>query len=237
MTDSGQDWNDPARVDRWVARDARRPVLRTARELAVALVGLHTQPATVVELAGGAGTFLGEFLDAFPGGRGLWSDSSEEMERHARTTLSRFGDRVDYLIADMRDPGLPPASADVIICARATHGLGATELTPFYRGVAAALRPGGWLVNLDHMAVADPWGARYDRVTPRFYDQSESGHRSDSRDGSQEESPPRVKNRGSHTLRAHLDALAAAGLTEADTPWRLLATVLLLARRPTSPSR
>lgn len=82
------------------------------------------------------------------------------------------------------------------------------------------MRPGGWLVNLDHMAVADPWGPRYDQVTSRFYD------------GSERSEPVRAKNRGSHTVEAHRDALGAAGLTEADTPWRLLATVLLLARRP-----
>jgi SAM-dependent methyltransferase len=223
VTDGDQDWNDPARVDRWVAKDAQRPVLRTARELAVALIGLDTRPATVVELASGAGTFLAEFLDAFPAARGLWSDSSREMARHARATLSRFGDRVDFLVADMRDPGVARGSADVVVCARATHGLGSEELGPFYREVAAILRPGGWLVNLDHIAVADPWGPRYDQVTARFYDQSEKS------------APVRAKNRGSHTVEAHLDALAAAGLIEADTPWRLLATVLLLARRPASP--
>ncbi len=221
MTDDDQDWNDPARVDRWVARDARRPVLRTARELAVALVGLETQPLAVLELAGGAGTFLAEFLDAFPAARGLWSDGSREMERHARTTLARFGDRVDYLVADMRDPGVAHASADVVVCARATHGLGSAELGPFYQEVVRILRPGGWLVNLDHVATAEAWAPRYDRVTPRFYDQSGTSGR------------VRAKNRGAHTRAAHLDALAAAGLVEADTPWRLLSTVLLLARRPT----
>lgn len=224
MTDRDQDWDDPARVDRWVARDARRPALRTARDLAVALVGLDTEPAAVVELAGGAGTFLATFLEAFPAARGLWSDSSREMERHARATLSRFEGRVDYLLADMRDPGLPRASADVVVCARATHRLDAAELSVFYRDIAGVLRPGGWLVNLDHMAVADPWGARYDQVTSRFYDQSEK-------------SAPVRKNRGSHTAEAHLKALEAARMTEADIPWRLLATVLLLARRPALPTR
>ena len=219
MTD-GEDWNDPARVDRWVAKDARRPVLRAARELAVAVVGLDTRPSSVVELAGGAGTFLAEFLDAFPAAHGLWSDGSREMERHARATLARFGDRVDYLVADMRDPGVARASADVVVCARATHGLGPEELGPFYREVAGILRPGGWLVNLDHVATSEPWGVRYDQVTPRFYDSSDST------------APVRAKKRGSHTVEAHLAALAAAGLTEADTPWRLLSTVLVLARRP-----
>jgi SAM-dependent methyltransferase len=217
MTD--QDWNDPGRVDRWVAKDARRRVVQTARELAVALVGTSTRPATVVELAGGAGSFLATFLDAFPDATGLWSDGSAEMERHARATLDRFGGRVDFRIADMRTPGVAHGSADVVVCARATHGLDAGELTPFYREVAAILRPGGWLVNLDHMAVPEAWGARYDQVTSRFYDQSETT------------TPVRIKDRGGHTLEVHLDALADAGLVEAGTPWRLLATVLLLARR------
>jgi SAM-dependent methyltransferase len=220
VTDGDQDWDDPARVDRWVARDAGRPGLRTARELAVALVGLEARPRTVLELAGGAGTFLAEFLDAFPAARGVWSDSSREMERHARATLARFGDRVDHLVADMRDPGVARASADVVVCARATHGLGSSELGPFYREVAGILRPGGWLVNLDHVAAAEAWGPRYDQVTPRFYDESGTSGRA------------RAKNRGPHTLEAHLDAVTAAGLVEADTPWRLLSTVLLLARRP-----
>lgn len=224
MTDREPDWNDPARVDRWVARDAGRPALRTARELAVAVIGLESRPATVLELAGGAGTFLATFLDAFPDARGLWSDSSREMQRHARAALSGFGGRVDYLLADMRNPGVARGSADVVVCARATHGLGADELGPFYREVAGVLRPGGWLVNLDHMAVPQPWGDRYDQVTARFYDESQT-------------SAPVRKKRGTHTVEEHLGALHAAGLTDADTPWRLLATVLLLARRPPAPGR
>jgi SAM-dependent methyltransferase len=202
VTDRDQDWNDPARVDRWVARDARRPALGTARELAVTIVGLDTRPAMVLELAGGAGTFLATFLDAFPAARGVWSDSSGEMERHARATLSRFGERADYVLADMRDPGVSRASADVVVCARATHVLDSAELN-------------------DHMAVADPWGSRYDQPMSRFYDQTQTS------------SPVGAgKNRGSHTVQAHLAALQASGFTDADTPWRLLSTVLLLARRP-----
>lgn len=216
---SDQDWNDPGRVDRWVAKDAQRHAVQHARELAVALVGTSTRPAAVVELAGGAGSFLATFLDAFPDATGTWSDGSPEMERHARATLERFGDRVDYRIADMRTPGVRHGSADVVVCARASHGLDAEELVPFYREVTAILRPGGWLVNLDHMAVTDAWGARYDQVTSRFYDQSQTT------------TPVGVKERGGHTLGVHLDALAEAGLVDADTPWRLLATVLLLARR------
>ncbi|MDP9429022.1 MAG: hypothetical protein M3Q47_09175 [Actinomycetota bacterium] len=73
--------------------------------------------------------------------------------------------------------------------------------------------------------MADPWGARYDAVTPRFYDQSGA-------DRPPTSGPVRTKERGSHTLADHLDALASAGFPHVDTPWRLLATVLVLAQRP-----
>lgn len=144
------------------------------------------------------------------------------MARHARATLAPFGDRVDYLLADMREPGVAGSWADVVVCARATHVLDAAELSAFYRSMAGILRPGGWLVNLDHMAVVDPWGARYDQVTSRFYDQVETA-------------APVCKNRGSHSVEAHVATLEAAGLSEIATPWRLLSTVLLLARRPFPP--
>lgn len=222
MTEQAPDWSDADRVDRWVARDAGRPAVQTARDLTVAIVALDTQPTVVLELAAGAGTFLATFLSAFPEARGIWSDSSPEMARHARATLAAFDDRVSYLRTDMRQPGLARrASCDVVVCARATHGLDAAELTPFYRRTADLLRPRGWLVNLDHMAVDEPWPSRYDRLTPRFYEgeQCASGAR---------------KDRGSHRIETHLAALASAGFHEADVPWRLLATALLLARRTAS---
>ena len=222
MTERREDWNDPERVGRWVAKDARRLAVQTARDLAVATVAVDSSPAFVVELAAGNGTFLATFLQAFPDARGLWSDSSPEMARHARETLAPFAGRVDYLLSDLRRPGLSGGGApDVLICARATHGLDAAELTAFYRGAAALLRPGGWLINLDHMAASEAWGRRYDELTPRFYEGAE---------GSQKAG--KAKDRGGHRLEAHLELLAASGLTDVDTPWRLLSTVLVMARRP-----
>lgn len=223
MTDSER-WSDPQQVDRWVARDARRQVVQDARELATALVALDAEPEMVVELAAGAGSFLATLLRTFPRARGIWSDSSAEMMRHARTTLAEFGERVDYRLADMRAPGLlPDGAADVVVCARATHGLSADELVPFYREAAGMLRPSGWMIVLDHVAAAEPWTSRYDQLTPRFYDGTDS-------------SASGRKERGGHTLADHLQALASVGLVEADTPWRLLATVLLVARSPARPA-
>ena len=220
MTEPREDWNDPDRVGRWVAKDARRRAVQTARDLAVAAVAVESSPAFVVELAAGSGTFLATFLGAFPQARGLWSDRSPEMARHARETLGPFAGRVGYVLSDLRSPGLSgDAAPDVLICARATHGLDADELTAFYRDAAALLCPGGWLVNLDHVAGSDAWARRYDALTPRFYEGTEQPGTA-------------KKDRGGHRLETHVELLAAAGLTDVDTPWRLLSTVLLMARRP-----
>ncbi len=222
MTERQEDWNDPDRVGRWVAKDARRLAVQTARDLAVATVAVDSSPAFVVELAAGSGTFLATFLRAFPEARGLWSDSSPEMARHARETLAPFTGRVDYVLSDLRRPGLAGGAApDVLICARATHGLDGAELTAFYRRAAASLRPGGWLINLDHMAGSEAWGRRYDALTPRFYEGAGEG-----------QAAGKAKDRGGHRLETHLELLAATGLTDVDTPWRLLSTVLVMARRP-----
>ena len=223
MTEPREDWNDPGRVGRWVAKDARRHAVQTARDLAAATVAVESAPALVLELAAGSGTFLATFLSAFPQARGVWSDSSPEMVRYARETLAPFPGRVGYVLSDLRSPGISGGAApDVLICARATHGLDAGELTAFYRRAAVLLRPGGWLVNLDHMACGKTWSRRYDALGPRFYD-----------GGAGTPSAGKAKkDRGGHRLETHVELLAAAGFADVDTPWRLLSTVLLMARRP-----
>jgi hypothetical protein len=220
MGGADTDWADPERVDRWVAKDAARPAVQTARDVAAAIVALDTEPALVMELAAGAGSFLATFLRTFPAARGIWSDSSVPMVRHARETLAAFPGRVDFVVADLRSAAIE-AAPDVLICSRVTHTLDAGELAGFYRRAAELVVPGGWLVNLDHMTVSTAWDARYGELTPRFYDGIDGGGRAPGKD------------RGSHPLEAHVEALAAAGFPEVGTPWRLLSTVLLLARRAT----
>jgi hypothetical protein len=220
VTDDRPDWDDPDRVARWVARDAGRPAVQTARDLAVAVVGLDEPPSVVVELAAGPGRFLATFLRAFPEARGVWSDASAAMLPHARPVLAPYADRVGFLLTDLRRPGLARAPlADVVVCARATHGLTRSELSAFYSRTAELLRPGGWMVNLDHVLTDQPWGDWYGALTSRFYD------------GTTDAGPTRT-DRGGHRCSTHDDALLAAGFDEVATPWQLLSTVLLMARRP-----
>ncbi|HKP76523.1 MAG TPA: class I SAM-dependent methyltransferase [Longimicrobiaceae bacterium] len=72
-------------------------------------------------------------------------DLSPEMIRLARK-LSAAHTAIDYRVADVTTADLPDASFDVVLSAATLHHL---PLEPTVRRLAAALRPGGWLVIQD----------------------------------------------------------------------------------------
>ncbi|GHH83782.1 hypothetical protein GCM10018793_46710 [Streptomyces sulfonofaciens] len=216
-------WSDPEFARAWLGADPQGAgdLLELPRRIAAGLVAEETPaPGLVVDVAGGAGKFLSVLLDAFPGARGVWLDVSATMLDRARSDLARFGDRVDFLMGDMtalRAAGVP-GGADVLLSSRASHHLGRAELHGFYREAAGLLAPGGWLVNLDHIAPDDAlWDRRYRSVRTRF-------------------TPPRPAATAHHhdgplpTVRDHLDGYRAAGVNEVDIAWKAFYTCLFAGR-------
>ena len=61
----------------------------------------------------------------------------------ARTRLARFGDRVEYVVADLLEP-LPIAPVDAILSTATFHWV--LDHDRLFRNLAAVLRPGGRLV-------------------------------------------------------------------------------------------
>jgi SAM-dependent methyltransferase len=178
-------------------------------------------PRLVVDVASGAGAFLSVLLDAFPEAHGIWTDASPAMLEEARGRLERFGDRVEFLLGDMaelRAAGVP-GDADVLSTSRASHHLDRTELHGFYREAAGLLRPGGWLVNLDHIGPdEDVWDKRYRAVRKQF-----TGPVSASTAHHHRYPLPSVAD--------HLDGYRAAGVTDADVAWKAFFSCLFLGRK------
>jgi SAM-dependent methyltransferase len=144
------------------------------------------------------------------------------MLERARQRLGPLGDRVDFTLADARDPstlGLGRTDADVTVSSRAIHHFSTETIASLYRAAFDALRPGGFLFNLDHFATPADWEPRYRRVRPVFVP------RRGEREAHEHDAPPQP-------LEAHLRWLAEAGFEAADVPWRLLWTALVAARRP-----
>jgi SAM-dependent methyltransferase len=225
MTEQGlraaEPWQDSTFANSWASADVHVELLALPRAIASALVAAdRPDTARVLDVASGPGDFLAVFLAEFPAATGIWTDASEAMLTLARQRLARFGDRVEFRLADMTDLAAAdlPDDIDVVLTSRATHHLDRAGLHAFYRDAARLLAPGGWLFDLDHIGpVTDDWDRRLRSVRTRFQ-------------------PPVPKaSRHHHTyplcgVRDHLDGLAAAGLEDVEVVWRAFVTCLFAAR-------
>lgn len=231
-------WRDEDFARAWAGGDSFRDLLDFPRRLAAAVVENDWEsrdnpaPATIIDVAAGPGAVLQVFLDMFPGAKGVWTDASQAMEDLARENLARFGDRVEYTVADMTDLSAvaEEGSADVLTTSRAAHHLDREALAAFYADAASRLKPGGWLVNLDHIGPASQAGppatAGYDEV----WDQRLRAVRKKTEvaDG------PKLKHHHDYPLTSvadHLDGFAAAGVNDVEIPWRAFYTCLFMGRK------
>ena len=231
-------WRDESFARAWAAGDSFRDLLEFPRRMAAAIIADDREssggpaPATVVDVAAGPGAVLAVFLEAFPEAKGIWTDASDAMLDLAREYLAPFGDRVAYRVADMTDlsgVGLTEP-VDVITTSRAAHHLDREGLAGFYAEAARNLKPGGWLVNLDHIGPASqggpPAAAGYDEVWDRRLRAVRKKFAV--ADG------PTLKHHHNYPLTSvadHLDAFGAAGITDVEIPWRAFYTCLFLGRK------
>ena len=118
------------------------------------LASLVPPAAHVLDLGGGTGALSAAVLGELPEARVTVLDVDAAMLEEARRRLARFGERVEFREASFLDP-LP--AADAVMASLAlhhVHDLGAK--TEVYRGIHAALTPGGAFVNLDAAIAQGP---------------------------------------------------------------------------------
>jgi SAM-dependent methyltransferase len=214
-------WSSGEYVDAWRTADALVEATALPRRIAAALiVDSGIEVGRVVDLGAGEGGFLRELLEALPDARGTWVDASAPMRERAGSVLEPFAGRVDFATLDLRETDqLPLSDADVIVSARALHHFEVRAIRNIYAAAFDALRPGGFLVNLDHFGPPADWEAAYRRVRPAFV-------------------PPRGTTRPHphdappQPLEDHLAWLTEAGFAGPDVPWRFFWTALVVVRKP-----
>lgn len=110
---------------------------------------------TVLELGSGPGAFARQVLARFPGASVVAVDYSPLMLRIGEKALVRFGNRVQWVQADLRHPGweshLPRKHLRVAVSSYALHAHAPSQLRRLYRTVAKLLEPGGVFINADFM--------------------------------------------------------------------------------------
>jgi SAM-dependent methyltransferase len=150
----GFDWQ--IWVDRWDNMQQGYLVKRTERFEVMTRLIRETQDSIVriVDLGCGTGSLMLEMLEAFPKVELTGVDFDPTLLPLARNRLTKFGDRVNLLLEDLRqDKWLQHLSgpADTVVSATALHWFKPDELADLYGKIAKILHVGGIFLNADHV--------------------------------------------------------------------------------------
>ena len=213
------DWTDSRLAEGWTAGDRLEPLLALPRRIAASLIGADEhQVRRVVDVGSGPGAFLDVVLARCHDATGVWTDVSDSMLGAARDRLGHLAGRVDYRLLDARDliHAAEPETVDAVVSSRVTHHLTIEDLGRFYAAARRLVASGGWIANLDHVALEEPWATRLTRARAELVPPNPSPHRHD---------------RPLPALDDHLSALAGIDDLDVVIPWRAFSTVLVMARR------
>lgn len=145
----------PARwLQRWDAQQRSHMPDREERfEVMVDLVETVAGPRPhIIDLACGPGSLATRIVARMPEADVVAVDTDPVLLALARATVPPGVSLVD---ADLRVPGwvelIPAGTYDAVVSTTALHWLRAADLRQVYRACAALLRPGGLLLNGDHL--------------------------------------------------------------------------------------
>jgi ubiquinone/menaquinone biosynthesis C-methylase UbiE len=216
-----ESWHSRDYVAQWAGEDVIADMLALPRRISAALVadsGLEIEH--VVDLGAGPGAYLEVLLRAFPDARGTWIDVSEAMRDIAQDHLADLGDRVRYVVGDAERLGeLDVEPAQVVITSRALHHFSPESLRDVYRAAFGIVTPGGFVMNLDHVGAPGDWEQVYRRIREQFTGKRRKGLK------------PHRHDYPLSRADEHAAWMEAAGFGAADTPWRMLYTALVVARK------
>jgi len=241
----------PARwLQRWDAQqEGYLPDREERFEVLVDLVEAVAGPRPrVVDLACGPASLATRMLARLPDAEVVGVDTDPVLLALARSTASPGLTLVD---ADLREPGwaghLPAGPYDAVVSTTALHWLHEPDLRQVYAACAGLLRPGGLLVNGDHLRAhgsprlvelalgldqrraerhavqAEDWAAWWSAVRQ----DRELGDALAERDRRAFDHPERSET----SREVHERALRDAGFSEVDVLWRKGTDTVLAALR------
>ena len=206
---------------------------------------------TVLDLACGPGAISERVLTAFPGATTVAVDYDPVLLRIARGVLARHGDRARVLDADLIATGWAEqvGPVDAVLSSTALHWLSPAQLLDVYGTAAGLLRPGGLLLNADHLRFDDrsptlrELSARHDERTQEagfaagaknygeWYAEAARHPELAALDPVREKRFADKPPQPDAPLEFHLAALRAAGFAEVGTAWQYLDDYVVFARR------
>jgi SAM-dependent methyltransferase len=244
---------DQATAQRWIDRwDAQQQAYMPDREerftalIDAVEAGAGRPDPLVLDLGCGPGSLAVRLLGRVPGATVVAADADPLL---LALGGAAYGDRAGLRFADLdlRVPGWPAGlgldrQADAAVSTTALHWLAAPALRAMYAELATVLRPGGLLLNGDHLTDEEaltPALARLNRaLTERWEERAGAGTGQEDWKGwwqaatadpmlagpaaEREQRRLSEDHHGSESVRLaeHAGALAAAGFTDIGTVWQ-----------------
>ena len=98
----------------------------------------------VLDAGCGSGRVTERLAERLPRGEIVALDGSASMIEAARDRLGRFGDRIEYVVADLGRPLPIEGVVDAVLSTATFHWV--PDHAALFMNVAAVTKPGGWLV-------------------------------------------------------------------------------------------
>jgi tRNA (cmo5U34)-methyltransferase len=228
-------WQSGEAVAAWTAEAPAHERKRAGhrRFMAVLLPFGEQDTFTFLDLGAGTGAASRVILDLYPRSTAVLADYSAEMMRAGERELQPFAGRYRYVGFDMSAgpwPAQIPAALDAVVTSMCVHHLPDGRKQSLFTEIFSRLVPGGWYLNYDPVAPADPvTAAAWERVSDHEDPEAAAKRR--------HRTPEHQARWDNHVryitpLAPQLGYLRSAGFQGVDVYWKQLENVIDGGCRP-----
>jgi tRNA (cmo5U34)-methyltransferase len=153
-------WKLPAIVNRFLSYRAAIPLAQEQIGIMMSILKSRSQPVeNFLDLGCGDGILGAAILGTYPNSRGVLADFSEPMLKQAREQLGEYAGQLVFENLDYGDPAWAnrmqaEAPFDAIVSGYSIHHQPDARKRPIYEEIFSLLKPGGWFINIEHIAAA-----------------------------------------------------------------------------------
>ncbi len=153
-------WKLPAIVNRFLSYRAAIPLAQEQIGVMMSILKFHAQPVdNFLDLGCGDGILAAAVLGTYPSSRGVLVDFSEPMLAQAREALKEYAGQLIFLNLDYGEASWVEAVRgkgpfDAIVSGYSIHHQPDERKRAIYEEIFSLLKPGGWFVNIEHVAAA-----------------------------------------------------------------------------------
>lgn len=168
-------WQTREDILRWEAQiNIEAPLRREQFSFLLDMLAFDVAaPLRLLDVGAGGGALALCVLERLPQASIVLLDSSQAALELAAERLSSFGTRAACVLADLAESNWPTMLSggfDAVVSSQVIHQFPDERKQALYTELVGTLGPGGWLLNLDHVAIPGPvlkeqyWRVRVEQI-------------------------------------------------------------------------